>query len=173
MYSKRGFTIIELILYVALLSIVMTGIISFSLDMLGGRVKSRSQREVQDNLRFAMKRMQYEIRNAASIQSISPADVCLAVPDSTYNPTRFYLVGNRLTVGWGGGSADCQTVNQTAYLTGNQVEVERLAFTNGSSPDGKSQHILISLTIRSVNAGLRQEWNAREHATTSAELRSH
>jgi len=73
--SKRnsGFTLVELILYIALVSIFLTGVIMFTWDILYGRVKSYVQEEVNQNSRFAAKRIIYEIRNASGVNSVNPA----------------------------------------------------------------------------------------------------
>ena len=66
---KRGFTLIEMILYIAIVSIFLTGLVYFTWDLIYGRLKSYIQQEVNQNIRFASARIIYEIRNAKSVNS--------------------------------------------------------------------------------------------------------
>src|SRR3990172_1952153 len=73
----KGFTLIELIVYVALVAIFITGAILFSWDVIYGREKSFNQQIVQQNARAALLRISYEIRRAQDIQSVSPTQLVL------------------------------------------------------------------------------------------------
>src|SRR3989344_7372816 len=68
--GEKGFTLIELILYMALVSIVLTAIVPFAWNIIGGGVKSSAQQEVFSQARFVSERIKYEIRNASGITSV-------------------------------------------------------------------------------------------------------
>lgn len=62
MNNKKGFTLIELIIYIAILSVVLVLITDFAWNILYGDVKSQTVRETQQNARFAMEKITRAIR---------------------------------------------------------------------------------------------------------------
>lgn len=166
----HGFTLIELIIYIALVSIFISGAILFAWDIIYGRVKSGVQREVTQNLRLASKRLVYEIRNASGINSVSTSTISLVMDDSDRNPTVFDVSGGRLRIGYGS-SGGCPTTNPCS-LTSDEVTVTNLAFTDLSSSGGESVNIQFTITLESNNPSGRQEWEKSQTYTTSVELRS-
>lgn len=169
MKNTPGFTLIELIIYIALIAIFIGGAVSFSWDIIYGGAKSDVEREVNQNLRLVSKRISYEIRNASAINSLATSDLCLVSADATRNPTRIYVSSGRMHIAWGGGSANCTGMTNDQPLTSNQVSVSGLTFTNNSSGTN-SYNVQFSLTISST--GTRNEWQKSENYTGSAEMRS-
>lgn len=171
--SQSGFTFIELILYVAIIGLIMTAAINFAFDLMTGRTKSHAQQEVSQNARLISKRIQYEIRNASAINSLSATSLCLASATAARNPTRIYLSGNALRIGWGGGGTTCATTTNDQTLTSNEIQVTGLTFQNLSSVGNTSQHVKFSFTLKTLNPGGRAEWDYQQTMTSSTELRSH
>lgn len=167
--NEKGFTLIELILYIALIAIFISGAITFAWDIVYGGAKSSVQREVNYNIRLASKRIAYEIRNASAINSVTSNSLCLASDISERNPTRIYVSSNQLRVAWGGGSSNCTGMTHDESLTSNQVTVSNLAFEDNSS-GSDSFNIAYSLTVSKT--GTRQEWQENQSYSGSAELRS-
>lgn len=165
---QGGFTFLELILYIALIAIFISGSIVFAWDLILGQVKSRVQQEVTQNGRLAAQRLAYEIRNASSINSVSATSVCLASATDARNPTRFYLSGGQLRVAWGGGSVNCTSMTNDQPLTSNQVTVSGLNFTDRSN--GASENIEFTFTVSAT--GTRQEWQDSQTYADTIELRS-
>lgn len=160
---------IELIIYIALVSIFISGAILFSWDIIYGSKKSEVHREVNQNMRYISKRISYEIRNASAINSVSSSDLCLASDDSNYNPTRIYLSGGNLHIAWGGGSSDCTGMVNDEILNSNVVSTTSLSFTDLSSGTD-SYNVGFSFTVES--SGVRQEWQRTESYSGAVELRS-
>ena len=154
----EGFTLVELILYIAIVTMFMTGVIYFTSDIVYGRVKSQVHQEVNQNIRFASKRIMYEIRNASGV-TVSPTLITLASTDAGRNPTVIDVSSGRLRIGYGG--------NQY-FLTGNKVSVSSLTFTDFSSAG--STNVKFSITIEAT--GDRREFQKSETYETSVELRS-
>lgn len=169
-HFKAGFSLIELILYVALIAIFISGAILFAWDIIFGRVKSQIQQEVNQNLRLASKRLTFEIRNAAKVNSIGNSTISLEMSDAARNPTVFDVKDGRLRIGYGSGGA-CP-VTAPCPLTSNQVTVSQLSFTDLSTADGNSVNIQYIITIKANNPGGRQEWERSQTYSSSVELRS-
>lgn len=166
--AEKGFTLIEMILYVAIIAIFVTSLTSFAWDAIYARVKSYTHQEVNQNLRLASKRILLEIRNASGInEPVGPSSLSLAMNDINRNPTVIDVSGGRLRVGWGS-SGPCP-VSSPCNLTSNLVNITNLTFTDLSVlPD--SINIKFSLTVQST--GDRQEYQKTETYESSAELRS-
>ncbi len=160
-----GFTLIELIIYLALISIFITGAVFFAWDILHGRVKSRVQQEVSQNLRLVSKRINYEIRNANDIVSVGSSNICLDTADR--GPLTFYAIDGVLMIGWGN---DCGTPTYSYALTSNTISITNLNFEDLTTGDQSSKNIWYSVTIESL--GDRQEWQKSQTYTSTIELRS-
>ncbi|KKQ98559.1 MAG: hypothetical protein UT24_C0009G0059 [Candidatus Woesebacteria bacterium GW2011_GWB1_39_12] len=158
---SRGFTLVELILYIAIVTMFMTGVIYFTSDIVYGRVRSQVHQEVNQNMRLAVKIIMYEIRNASGVNSVSASSISLASTDAGRNPTVIDrdVSSGRLRIGYGG--------NQY-FLTSNKVTVTALNFTDFSTAG--STNVRFSITIEAT--GDRQEFQKSETYETSVELRS-
>lgn len=169
--SRAGFTLIELILYIAIVSIFITGAVLFTWDVVYGSVKSTTQQEVTAVGQLLSKRILYEVRNATAITSLSSSDLCLTSENATYNPTRIYQSGSEIRIAWGGGSSDCTSMTFDESLTSNQVEVVSLSFQDLSSGPN-SAHVKFTTTLRYLNPSARSEWEFEKQFTGSAEVRN-
>lgn len=167
--SKGGFTLIELILYVALVSIFISGAILFAWDIIYGSEKAAIQRQVNQNTRLVARRIAYEIRNASAINAVSASDLCLASADSARNPTHIYLSSEQIVMEWGGGSSDCTSMSNSETLTDTELTVDDLTFTDLSSGTD-SYNIEYSFSISST--GDRIEFQKTQAYSGSAEVRS-
>ncbi|HJX59603.1 hypothetical protein A2V61_02605 [Candidatus Woesebacteria bacterium RBG_19FT_COMBO_47_8] len=168
---NNGFTFIELIVYIALVTIFVYGAVQFGWNIIYGRIKSNVYTEVTQNLRLASKRILFEIRNASDINSVSATSICMSNSDATRNPTRIYLASGVLRIGWGGGSPVCAALSNDVALTSNLVSVSGLTFTNLTS-GSLTKNIRFSLTIDSVNASTRSEFDRSQTFISAAEVRS-
>src|SRR3989344_1407650 len=87
MKNQRGFTFIELILYVAIVTIILSAIVPFAWSAIETGVKSAVQQEVNSQARYVSERIKYEIRNSSGITSINspPNSISLTnfSPDTT------------------------------------------------------------------------------------------
>jgi len=170
MKKARGFTLIEMILYIAIVSIFLGGVVQLSWNSIYGRVKAQVMEHVNYAARFAGKRIMYEIRNASGINTVSVNSLCLASIDSARNPTRIYLSGGAIRIGWGGGSATCSTTTNDVLLTGSNVVVSNVVFTNLTN-GAFSKHIQFTYTVSSSATSGRQEYVWSQSYEGSAELR--
>lgn len=171
--SKLGFTLVELILYVALISIIVSAAVLFTWDIIYGRVKSQVQLEVNQNLRLATQRISYEIRNSSGINSISGSSLSLKNLDQDANPTDrdptvIDLNNNRLRIGQGY-AGDCP-VSDPCDLTSNLVKVTSLNFTDQTQ--GDSTHVQFEITIEYDNLSGRSEWDKSQSYAGSVEIRA-
>jgi len=171
MKKTRGFTLIELILYIALVSTVLVAIIQFGWNAVYIQKKSEVYQELVHNLRFAEKRIAFEIRNASGINSVTTNALCLSSADAAHNPTKLYLSAGAIRIGWGGGSATCATTTNDQPLTSSKITISTVNFVN-LSVVGKSKNIHFDMTGSYANPGARKEFSMTSSLSSSQELRS-
>lgn len=166
MKNSKGFTYVEFILYIAIVVIVLSALIPFAWNVIGGGVKSTTQQEVFSNAQYISERLKYEIRNAAGINSVSSTLISLSVASVSANPTVIWLSGGDMYITQGTASA--------VRLNSQNTTVTNLAFTNFTSSDNKAKNIQFTFTIAAKyqGAGTRQEYNESTTMESDAELRS-
>jgi len=163
---NKGFSLIEIILYISISGIILSGGVLFTRDIIHGKIKSNIQRHVSHNIRLASHRILYEIRNANGINTLSETALCLNMNESTRDPTKFELINEQIHIGYGGESCDQVTMYA---LTSSDLAVTSLTFTDTSSGTD-SYNISFSLTIEST--GTRSEWQVQKTLSSAAELRT-
>lgn len=163
---QKGFTLIELILTIALAVIVITSVSLFVIDILKTRAKSTSVAEVQQNVRFTMNKISYYIRNTegginAGSSSFSPTDpgtLYLEMGAGAADDVVIDVVSGRVRVTVGGGSSE--------FLTSDEVNVNSLVFTNNTA-SGSPRNIGVELDVEFNNPSNRTEFDYSYSANTS------
>lgn len=168
--SWDGFTFVELILYIALISVFLGGIVQFYRYIAILRVRSLVGREITYSVQYAGKRIAYEIRSASDMNSITSTSLCLASSDPSRNPTLLYVSQNRLRIGWGGGSLDCTGLTNDYPVTSSLVNISGFNFQNLSNFSTKNIHY--SFIVSYAANTNRKEWQKSETASGSAEIRA-
>lgn len=158
-FSSRGISLIELILYIGILSFVMVILADLFSGVLRTKSVTDSKVEVSSNLRFAADRMTGEIRKALDILSPTtdtPVNtLCIKMTSSTTTVFKYNSSTSALDMITGVG-LDCVTGGTTSQLTTSLVLVdisENNIFTlvNNLSPAKKT--IKIILKIKYNDAG--------------------
>lgn len=158
---QSGFTLIELILYIALVSIFISGAIFFAWDVIYGREKVFQQQMIEQNGRAALSRVAYEIRRAKDIQSVAGNQIVLDNDSST--TTIFLLEGAIQIITEGAGPYE---------LTSNQVKVTSLSFTDLTSSNKDTKGIAVNLTLSQAQTAVSAELTAQTTMSVSVELNS-
>jgi type II secretory pathway pseudopilin PulG len=171
--KKRGFTLIETILYIALLVIIMSAILPLSLQILGSGAKSTAGQEVYGAARYTSERIAYEIRNAALLNTASSsfnvnlatssgAGLYLSGFSSSTDPTIIRVDSGTATI--------IQGTSTPVALNSSSTQVTNLVFSNYST----STYRNVGFVLGMANAGTstRQEFQASTTIRMSVELRS-
>ena len=167
--NKKGFTLVEILLYIALVAVIITSITYFTWDVIYGGIKTYVMREVQQNARFSLERMTYEIEKAQGINSISDNELILdngtAGPDVIF---RFDDINNKITIQIGSGSEE--------DLTSEAIEVTNSYFYNRSyiypgASEYATENVKIVMTLNYYNPDDLQEWLAQDTYETTVELK--
>lgn len=151
--DKKGFTLFEFLIYLGIVSVVLTMAGAVALNIMLRKAKLTAVKEVSQNARLASEKISAAIRNAESI--LSPAAggtasvLSLQTADTAENPTVFDLSGGALRIKKGLGAA--------VELTSGQVNVTNLAFSNVSYPLTPGT-IRAEIIIEFVNPNGRPEY---------------
>jgi len=159
--QQQGFTLIELILYIALLSIFLSGAIIFAWDVIYSREKAHAQRMVNQSASTAMMRIDYEIRNAETINSITPTQLVLSRSGST---TTFNLNGTTLEISLNGSGP--------FPLTSNQTRVTNLVFSETNTALANTKGVTVDITLEQSSNGLGGSFESISSLNQSVELYS-
>ena len=144
-----GFTLIELIIYIAILGTILLSFISFGLNVMGTRSKVSAVEEVQANGRSILALVSQHIRDATGVNTsasifgdnVNGGVLSLMMSDvPTKNPTVFRLDAATRQLQIQEGTAD------PVVITSPQVQVTDLIFTNLTST-GSRANIGIKLTL--------------------------
>ncbi len=170
--KMEGFTLIELILYVSIVTIILTSLIPFAWNIIEDGAKSSTQQEVSTAGRYVSERVKYEIRNAAGIDTAnSNFDLDLAT-DSTKKLTLLESGPSTVINVVGGIVEISQNGNPAVSLNSNTTKVTSLLFSNYSSSDNKTKNIQFNFTMQSAYASPRQEFTQTITIDSDAEVRS-
>lgn len=164
--QNKGFTLLEVILYIGLLSIILTAIVSFSSMFVESRIKSQAIAEVEQQGLQTMQLITQTIRNAENITSpttgSSAASLTLDVVTAGDDPTIFDLSGNAIRIKEG--------VGPNVNLTSARITASNLNFQNLSRASTPGI-IRVSFTLTHVNPNGRNEYNYSKTFYASASLR--
>jgi type II secretory pathway pseudopilin PulG len=106
--DRRGFTLLELILYLGVIGLVLTAVIGFTMTFLDAQSSGVAYREVGRDGRYAIERIAAEMRAATGINlgdstfGISPGRISLSTSTPATNPTIFDVSSSAVVVSRGG-----------------------------------------------------------------------
>lgn len=162
---QRGFTLIEFIIYIAIVAVILLVSFNFAWEIIYGNVKSQAIREVQQNARFSIEKITRTIEEALVIQSPTPGNsanfLSLETPYPSLNPTVFDVSDNKLRI--------TQGQRGTYELTNERVKVANLQFTNLSYADTPGT-VRVEMMINHVNPNNRSEYAVSFEIKSTASL---
>ena len=162
--KQAGFTLIELILSIALSSLVITSVVLLTWNLISGSQVSSTHQTLSYQLGLVSDRIQFEVRNASSITSVTSTTLTLANATAGRNPTVISFAGGVVSIGWGN-SGSCP-VASPCPLTADPVTITNLTFTDFSV--GDSAHVEYSLSGEIT--GDRSEFQDTQSISGSAEV---
>lgn len=168
--NKKGFTLVEILVYIAIFAILMVVISSFVLGLIKANTKYQTKREVVENAMNITKTLSYEIQQASSIYT--PTSVLGSNPgqlslETTLNmPTDekrtyidFYLDGGNLYLKREG--ADSLKLNSA------NTKITNLVFEKF-----KPEAIKIQLTVAYKSSATKPEYQFSYSLVSAVSLRN-
>ncbi len=165
--QKSGFTLVELLLYIATASLLLLAISSFAILLSESRIKHRTITEVEQQGQFITELISQAVRNAEAVTSpavgSSGTSLVLDVVDTANDPTSFSVSSGTLQMARGSGPT-------TLDLSSSAVTVSGFTVTN-LSRNNTSNSVKIEFTVTSVNPTGRNEFDFEQSFTTTATVR--
>ncbi len=153
-FQQQGFTLIELVLYVAVIPIIVLPLSAFLLTNINSRIKHQTISEVEGEGMQVVQMIGQAVRNASAINAPPPqaftTSLSLATANPATNPTVFSLSSGGIFVSEGGGA--------TVRLTSTHVTVSGLSFGNFSR-SGTPGTVHFSFTVTYLNPEGRNEYS--------------
>lgn len=167
---QKGFSLIELIIYLAIVSGVVLSMVLFSLSVSGSRAKTYVAQEVQANARVALNIISQKIKLAngvnmgVSIFGLDPGVLSLSMADAAKNPTVIDLDQDN------GVLQIKEGVSSPVAITSDEVKVTNLVFTNLTST-GARENIRIEFTVEYNNPSGDIRYDHSRSLQTAVSLR--
>lgn len=156
MRRQDGFTLLELIIYVAIFATMIGAVVGLALASTAEKTRGQITADINYQGEAVMALMTQTIRQATAVNTPSAGNssgnLSLSMTNSLVNPTTFALVhdvSDRLQIGEG-------TPAITNNLTNTRAKLSGLTFTNMSLESTKGS-ILIKFTLSYNSTSVRQE----------------
>lgn len=163
----RGFTLVEMSLYVAICSLILFSLSSFFSFLAESRVKSQAISEVNQQGFFVMNTITSAIRNARTIDvpgiGTSSTTLSITTQDALTSPSVFSLSSSTLMIKEGSAAP--------VALTNSRISVSPILFENVSSSSSTDRIVRISFTLFSRTTNSQQQYNYTKTFKGSATLR--
>lgn len=166
--NKKGFTLLEILVYLAVALIIISVIVSFVLWIISSSNKNRIVRDTMFVAKRAMQIMTHEIKEADSVYTPTTTNDQLSLETKKYLPDQekssyidFYICEEALCMK--------KEAQNPIIITPDNVRVSNLTFKYILS--GGSQSIGINMTIDYQNNSGRPEYETSINLESSMSLR--
>ncbi len=164
--NKQGFSIFEVIVYIALFSLVIVSILTIAARSLSSKTKAIVIQEVEHNARYSMARIASDIRSATDIDE-SDLDVSniLTLTMADGSEVQYARSSSSLTIERNSSGA----IN----LTSDDVTVDTFTLENNTSTDVSSEYQTVTVTL-GISAGAavdRPEYKYDYEVTSTISIR--
>lgn len=167
MFNSKGFTLVEMILYVSLCSILLLSLSTLFSFLLQSKIRSQVMAEVNQQGFQVMQLMSQTIRNGRSVETptlgLASSTLSLTTANALLNPTLFKVATSTLYIQEGSG--------QLLPLINGRVTMSNLLFQNVSSASSTDRLIKISFTLSSTTTSPRSEYLYTKDFFGSATIR--
>lgn len=167
-YLRRqsGFTLLELLLYLGISSIIILATSALVQVIFEARIKAQTVTEVEQQGQQAMQMMTQTLRNATGITSpaagASAVSLTATVPTGSLSPTVMDLSGGQIRIKEGTGAA--------TPITNSKVTVSGLTFKD-LGPSTAASSVQIKFTVSYINNSGKNEYSYSKNYEIAASLR--
>lgn len=175
MKNNKAFTLIEILLYMALVVILLSTFAPFMIQLIKGGEKASSGQDIYSTARYISERIKFEIRNSNGVYVASSTfnanlatttnAIFSVVDDAPNNPTYFSVSSSTGTL------FVTQGASGPIALNSSSTAITNLTFYNYTSGDSKTKNFGFQITVENLY-GKGQEYVAETTITGSAEVRS-
>lgn len=164
--KQKSFSLIEILLYISMVSIIILAISTLLAMILNARIKTETMLEVESQGQFLVETITKSINEAQSVNLPAAAttgdSLSLATNDVNTTPTVYALSSGALTI------AEGALPNEK--LTNSKITVSNLNFTNTQNAGSTSGAIQVNFTISFNNTSNRNEYDYQKTFQTTASI---
>lgn len=164
--NQKGMTLVEVLLYVAISSIIMTSLSYFMITTSRSRVKAQTITEVEYQGDHSLRLIDEVIRNSINITTpaidTSGSVLTIETNDPSTNPTSIYLEDEQIYLKEG--SSD------PVMITSSKIKTLSLVFTNVSIVESLPL-LRTEISITHINPENRMEYNYSENFNLTSSIR--
>ena len=158
--QRSGFTFVEIIIYVFIMSTVVFTATLFIWQIYGNGAKSQAYREVYDNIDFITARITREIHRSSLLTQISSSQIDVSIPNG--ESQSFYFDPNDKSF-W-----HKRAGFEAERLSSSQVEVT--GYFSSQSDAYRSRNVGVYMDFQYKSEDLRNDFLAQGILETSIEL---
>lgn len=149
---QSGFTMIELLIYLALIGVVSIFLGSAFVSLSRSEAQVEVKNDVQSNVRFALRKIEQDLHAATAIATPASAGNSGSVLDMTVGGTEvsYCVAGGQLRRSSGGACSGSSPIVTTASVSVSSVTFTRAANTNG----------VLSKTYTSIGVTISANYNS-------------
>ncbi len=165
--KSKGFSLLELLIYIALLLVVLTVIVPTFISFSQGRGRTISRSEVDSVLRFATEKISQDIKSASFITTPASAAATSSVLAMTVSGSSvtYDLIDNKLRRQAG--------VAQPEIISSDSVAVSNLVFTRIENINTvlAKKSVSIEIDVTASYNSTSPEWQYSANKKTTVSLR--
>lgn len=166
MKNKFGFTLIELMIYMAVLSIITVVVADSFLILNKGRAGVEAKSELNSNFRFAVEKIKRDVASADNLVSPTTTAASSTLLNLTIasSSIKYSLDSNRITR-----QVDAQAFE---YITSDTVKINSLFFNRleNTNPVLNKKRISVELNIFGSYNSNSPDWQYSQNEKTSIDL---
>ena len=169
--NQAGFTLIELILYIVLVTMMLGTLIPFAWNVIEGGVKVSTEQEVYSQARYVSEAIKRRVRDASSVSVCNASELYVINSVAPTNSTRFCYNAalDTLTFNQGNPPAVCPGAAANRLHSTDTI-VTAFACTSYSGTGTDNAQITLTVSDNYANT-TRQEYNESINVQFSAETR--
>ncbi len=163
--KQKSFSLIEILLYISMVSIIILAVSTLLAMILNARIKTETMLEVESQGQFLVETITKSINEAQSVNlpaATTGDSLSLATNDVNTTPTVYALSSGALTI------AEGALPNEK--LTNSKITVSNLNFTNTQNAGSTSGAIQVNFTISFNNTSNRNEYDYQKTFQTTASI---
>lgn len=166
--KQEGFTFIELILYVSMVTGILAALVPFAWNIIEGQSKSNTQQEVYTQARYLSERIKKEIRAASSVSVCSTSELYLVNPVAAQS-IRFCVASGAISFNQGDPPAACPGLAANRlHSVGTSVSLFSCTNLTGSG----AKNIQFGFTMTDNYPSTQSEYQETVQMQSAAELRN-
>lgn len=155
MKKHKAFTMVELIMYIALVAVIVTLLTKMTLDLINARQRANKQKELIQNMRYIGERIFNEIKLSTDVLEIGENYILLSSSEQDVGLVRIEYTNGEIRMGRGN-EGDCNAYSPCNVI-GQGLVVSSFSFTDRTKTGQTNHTVSYSFSIK-----LQDESNAKK-----------